>query len=127
MINIQYIESAKRIRTQYLKQVDVLNKYENDVKKLAEFLQSKASEMEEYQPNIKKIKNKEDINQVSNKILEIINDIELEEKKLISKIEDVNSNIEKLRLEETILYKEIKKRYPTITDEELIREINEHF
>ena len=42
------------------------------------------------------------------------------------KVEKLNLQLEKLNRDESILYETIKKRYPNLTDEEIVKEIHQH-
>jgi chromosome segregation ATPase len=126
MIDIQLLESAKIIRKDFLSLNNSLNKYQDDVRKLAEFLFKKVDEIKEYNETIKNIKTKNDINTVSKHILTEIESIELEEKKLRNKVNKINEELEKLQKDEEVLYKTIKDRYPKLNDDDIIKEIHQH-
>ena len=61
MIDKRYIESAKEIRTSYIRLAEELNKYQGDVEILSNFLSEKIKDLEKInEEEIKKIKNKEE-------------------------------------------------------------------
>jgi hypothetical protein len=124
MIQQQLIESAKYIRTKFLKLSSELAIYHQDVHELTEFLYEKMRNLEEYsETTVRKIKNKDDIGKVTNHILQEIMAIEDEEKKLQRKVEKINIELEKLKKEEELLYKNIKERHPDLTDDMIIKEV----
>lgn len=127
MIDSQLIESAKLIRREFIRISNNLNGYHDDIKNLANFYFSKVEELKTYNTNVvKKIKSKDDLNKATTHILKEIESIEVEERKLSDKVEKLNLQLEKLNRDETILYETIKKRYPKLTDDEIVKEIHQH-
>lgn len=127
MIDSQLIESAKLIRKEFLRISNSLNGYHSDIKNLASFYFQKVEELKTYNTKVvKKIKSKDDLNKATTHILKEIESIEVEERKLSDKVEKLNLQLEKLNRDESILYETIKKRYPNLTDEEIVKEIHQH-
>lgn len=127
MIDTQLIESAKLIRKEFLKISNNLNNYHDDIKNLANFYFSKVEELKKYnESTIKKIKNKDDLNKITKFLIQEMESIETEERKLAEKVEHLNKELEQLNKDENILYETIKYRYPDLTDEEIIKEIHSH-
>jgi len=124
MIDPNLINSAIEIRKKYNKAIDSLTLYEKDVRGIVEFLQKKAKKLEEIQNvELKKKATKEELERVTKMIVEELTQIESEEDKLARKVESINKDIQKLQKEEEILYKTIKSRYPNLSDEQIIKEI----
>ena len=124
MIDHQLIESAKIIRNEFLSLSERLDKYQDDVRALGNFLQNKATELSSYSDeNLKRISSKENLDKVVRHILSEIESIEEEEKKLSKKVSVINDEMEKLRKDEVILYESIKDRYPDLSDEEILKEV----
>jgi chromosome segregation ATPase len=120
MIDEQFIESAKQIRREYLLLVNTLNKYEDDIKGLGNFLLEKVSDLTKYNDDlVKKIKSKEEVSMVTTYLLKEIENIETEERKIYSKVEEINRKMEKLKNEQNILQVMIKERHPQINDIEI--------
>ncbi len=126
MIDQQLLESAKIIRRDFLTLTKKLNVYQDDVKNLGKFLLNKAEQLKEFQSTIKDMRNHDDLNRVTKHILNEIEEIETEERKLKEKVEKINLEMEKLRKDEEILYDTIKTRYPSLTDEQIIKEVHSH-
>ena len=123
MIDKQLIESAKIIRREFLTLTRNLNEYQDDVKNLGFFLQSKASELESYsEKNLKRLSSRDDLDKVVKHILSEVESIEEEEKKLSKKVSSINDKIEKLRKDEIKLYETIKHRYPSLSDDQISKE-----
>lgn len=120
MIDEQFIESAKQIRREYLLLVNTLNKYEDDIKGLGTFLLEKVGELTKYNDDVvKKIKSKEEVSMVTTYLLKEVENIETEERKISSKVEEINRKMEKLKNEQNILQVMIKERHPEMTDTEI--------
>jgi heme oxygenase len=124
MIDEQLILSAREIKKKYIKALDSLSIYEKDIKNIVEFLKEKAKNLEIIQDvELKKKAGKEELARITKLIVEELTQIEDEEKRLLKRIESINSEIQNLQKEEQLLYSTIKKRYPKLTDDEIIKEI----
>ncbi len=127
MIDTQIIESAKTIRKEYLKITDDISKYDVDLKKLVEFLKEKMKVLENLKDQpIQKGREQEQFDNMFKKVLEELNSIEEEEKKLSKKIRKMNTSLDKLKRDEQSLYTVVKERYPKLTDEQIKKEIHKH-
>lgn len=127
MIDKQFLESAKYIRSEYLSLDSQLTKHQEDLRKLYDFLNSKSAEIKEYSENfVKKMKTNDDLNRVVSHILKEINNIEDEEKKINTRVEKINLKMDKLRESEKILMSSIRERHPELTVEEIRKEIHEN-
>lgn len=127
MIDKIYIQSATSIRSEFLKLNSKLDEYQNELKRLVLFLEKISKELQDFSKNeLKKIKTKNDATKVVENIVKKMTEIEEEEQKLIRLIKPINDKIEKLRLEETHLYEQIKEKYPTMNDTDMRREIQSH-
>jgi chromosome segregation ATPase len=122
MIENSIIDSAKSIRNEFLKLTKTLSVYEDDVKKLAEYFFKVSNELKNIESEIT---NKDTIESIKNKIISKLSDLELESERVSKKIEDINNQIEKLKKEEMDLYKVIKKRHPSMSDDQIRSEIQE--
>ena len=124
MIDEQLILSAKEIKKKYIKALDSLSIYEKDIKNIVEFLKQKAKNLETIQDvELKKKAGKEELARITKLIVEELTQIEDEEKRLLKRVESINSEIQNLQKEEQLLYTTIKTRYPKLTDEDIIKEI----
>jgi hypothetical protein len=117
-----FIDSAKKIRKEFLRLNKELDKYQKDVTNLSDYFKKTATELEKYQQTLNKNMN---VEKAKSYIIEKLNSVEIESKKISNKITPINEAIEKLRNEELILYKSIKQKYPTISDDDLKRIIAE--
>ena len=127
MIDSQIIESSKAIRKKYLELVRQLNYYQEELRKLSEFLEEKVNEFKRIQDEEFKNKpTKDEINRVLVLIVKEIEEIEINERRLNKKFESLNNDLEQLQREEEILHKTIKARYPHMNDNQIRYEIQQH-
>lgn len=127
MIDKIYIESAKSIRSEFLKLSQKLDNYQNDLSKYVSYLETASKDLENIKTNdIKTIREASDLETISEKITKKLNEIETEEQKIIHLIKPINDRIEKLREEENYLYNQIKEKYTNLTDEQIIKEIHSY-
>lgn len=127
MIAKIYIESAKNIRSEFLKLSKKLDSYQKESAELVIYLENISKELEEYSKNeVSKIKDKTDISTVGDHIIKKITEIEAEEQKLLRLVKPINEKIDKLKIEETILFKQLLEKYPSMTEKEIIQEIHSY-
>lgn len=127
MIDSQLLESARMIRKNFLKlNRDLLN-YEDEIRGLVSFLEEKIKILSTDTTNkIKSMKDKSELSNVTKDIVKQIEDIEVEEKKLQKKVSKINSEMERLQKEEILLYDTIKQRYPNLSDNEILQQIQKN-
>lgn len=124
MIDKIYIESARSIRTEFLKLNTKLESYKTELVRLVKVLSDVSIDLENLSKNeVNGMRNKSDIPQISDKLIKKINEVEEEEQKIISLVKPINEKLEKLRKEEEILFKMLKQKYPKIKEDALIKEI----
>ena len=120
MIEESIIESARSIRKKFNSLNDTLETYQDDVRKLATHFLKISTELNDIGKNINSM---DTIEVIRDKVLKKLDELELESDKICAKINDVNDNIEKLKKEEMDLYNIIKKRYPSLSDDEIKIEV----
>ena len=127
MINKIYIESAKNIRSEFLNLSKTLDSYNNELVNLLDYLKNISVELEDISKlEVSKIRTKSDASNVTDRIVKKMNEIEVEEKKLIRLITPINDKIERLRTEEILLFTQIKEKYPKLTDSEIKKEVQSY-
>lgn len=125
MIDLKFIETAREIRKKYLSLHQQLEHSQNDISSLADFLREKTEEFNDLNENVvKKTKSKEDVIDVTKKLILKLDEIQQREKSMSKKIDGINEDIEKLKLEEAELFNLIKKKYPKLTNQDIIKEIH---
>ena len=122
MIDKQFIESARNIRSEFLSLNKKLELYKIDLENLSKYLQNTVKELEGL--TSVKITSKSDLTEMSQNLIKKLEEIDLEEKKISNLVKPINDKIDKLREEENILYKELKEKYPGKTDEQLKTELH---
>jgi predicted nucleic acid-binding Zn-ribbon protein len=127
MIDDLYIDAAVRIRRTYLNLTDKLEDYEKYLNSTVKLIDSTLLEVDKLSKEIEGYKNTKNVSQEEPlmKLLDIINRLESDSKKLEEYINPLNQSIERLRSEEIELYKNIKLRYPNISDSYIIVMVNE--
>jgi len=127
MIDIQLLESAKAIRKKFKDISAEIIENENELRKIADFLQLKMKELKRIQDiELIKTPTKEEAQRLTQIVLTELEDIELGERRLTKKFEKVNEQLEELKEEEEILYKAIKARYPTLSIREIRHQIENY-
>lgn len=121
MIHQSYVDSARNIRQQYKKTQSELLAYQSDVEKLADEFTQSAAKVQSIGEDIKK--DKLSVKEIEAGFMNILNALDDKYKILFEKIEKINSEIEFLKKQEIDLYEILKQRYPSLTDEELKKEI----
>jgi len=124
MINRNLLESAKYIRMEYESLMDKFNSYEKQALDLRDFFTKKTTELSELNDSkVSKVKTKVDVEVVTKDIMTIIEEIEQEAEKITRSVEGINKKIESLKKDEEILYDKIKEKYPTLSDEDIQKEV----
>jgi chromosome segregation ATPase len=124
MINHNLLESAKYIRIEYESLMDKFNSYEKQALDLRDFFTKKTTELSELNDSkVSKVKTKVDVEVVTKDIMNIIEEIEQEAEKITRSVEGINKKIESLKKDEEILYDKIKEKYPTLSDEDIHKEV----
>lgn len=122
MINEFFLQSAVNIRRQYLKISNNMELYHNKAKEVIDTLESSVNKLELIQEKVTNDKNLSAEKSI-NDILKVINEVEQEGKRLEDLVEPMNKEIEKLSKEENELYKKIKEKHPELSDEEIVKSV----
>jgi hypothetical protein len=126
MIDIKFIESAREIRKKYITLHDQLDESKKDVTQLASFLDEKLKELAYLNENVvKTAKDKDELISVTKTLISKLDEIENRERIMTKRIDDINEDIEKLKLEEIDLMKKIKNKYPDLSNQEIIKEVHQ--
>ena len=122
MIDEIFLQNAVRIRRTYLKVTNNMNVYEKKAKEIIDKLDVTIERVNEIQSKAEKSKSSNELGtqELLNDLLKVLSDIDDEGKTLETLIEPLNVTIEKLGNEEQELYREIKQKHNSLTDEEII-------
>lgn len=114
MIEESIIESARLIKNEFNRLNDILTTYESDVKILADSFFRVSDELTNLD-----VSQTDSIEKIRDLVLNKLSDLELESNAVTGKIDDINDRMEKLKKEEMDLYKIIKNRYPSMSDDDI--------
>ena len=114
MIEESIIESARLIKNEFNRLNDILTTYESDVKILADSFFRVSDELTNLD-----VSQTDSIEKIRDLVLNKLSDLELESNAVTDKIDDINDRMEKLKKEEMDLYKVIKNRYPSMSDDDI--------
>ncbi len=122
MIDESFIKAAIKIRRQYLKLTNNLSFYKRKAEDVIANLEDIVNKIEKIQKEseVQVTPNNEAITVQLTKLLV---DIESEGRAVESLIDPLNQEIEKLGLEEQELWRNIKNKYPNISDEEIVNHV----
>ena len=119
MIDKIYIESAKRIREDYVSLMKPLDFYLTQLKDMSELFIAAIADLEKFNSELH-TKTKE---KAESELYEKLQKVEEDQNKIQKVIEPLNKKIEDLRKEENALWNQIKMSYPKLTEDQLINEI----
>lgn len=129
MIDENFLQSAVRIRRTYLKMSNNMELYRKAAEKIVERLDETIKRVENIQKEAedsRKNKNSKFSAEGSlNKMLEILEEVDSEGKRLEDLVDPLNREIEKLALEEQELYRLIKEKHYKLTDEQIIESVKQ--
>lgn len=119
-----YIDSARNIRSEYLKLSSKLDSYKKELSQLVLFLEQEAKNLEKISKNkVKYLKNNSEASELSEELVKRLTNIEIEEQRLLKLIKPINDKMDKLREEENELYHQLKEKYPKMSDDDMRKEI----
>jgi predicted transcriptional regulator len=123
MINESFLQSAVRIRREYLKISNNMALYHNRAKEVISILEESVEKLEKIQSGVED--KSENANTSISKVLEVIKDIEEEGVRLESLVEPMNKEIERLSKEETELYRQIKEKHSDLTEDQIVESVRQ--
>ena len=123
MIEEKYLKMAISIRRTYLKLINNLDLYHNRALKVSSNLEETLSKLDKIQDGLDSKDIKTSNKETLDKILDILQEVEDEGKKLETLIEPVNAEIEKLGREEQELYRVIVESHPNLSEEQIVESV----
>lgn len=125
MIEEKYLQMSISIRRTYLKLINNLDLYHNRALKVSSNLEETLAKLDTIQEKMdskdKKLGGKETLD----KILDILQEVEDEGKKLETLIDPINVEIEKLGREEQELYRQIVEHHPELTEDQIVNSVRD--
>ena len=125
MIEEKYLKMAISIRRTYLKLINNLDLYHNRALKVSSNLEETLAKLDTIQEGLdskdKETSSKETSSKETlDKILNILQEVEDEGKKLETLIDPINLEIEKLGREEQELYRQIVEHHSELTEDQIV-------
>ncbi len=125
MIQEIFLKKAVQIRKDYLRLRSGINFYENSIKDLLKMIENKSQELNDFKEDLDKSKIT-DAEEAKSKLLKIIMDIENEYNSSNFQINKIDKDIEKLKQEELELFRQIRQRYPEMSDKDIKQEVQNY-
>ena len=120
MIEEKYLKMAISIRRTYLKLINNLDLYHNRALKVSSNLEETLAKLDTIQEGLDLKDKKPSSKETLDKILDILQEVEDEGKKLETLIDPINVEIEKLGREEQELYRQIVDHHPELTEDQIV-------
>ena len=120
MIEEKYLQMSISIRRTYLKLINNLDLYHNRAIKVSSNLEETLAKLDIIQEGLESKDNKTSGKETLDKILNILQEVEDEGKKLETLIDPINVEIEKLGREEQELYRQIVEHHPELTEDQIV-------
>lgn len=119
MIDETFIKAAIKIRRQYLKLTNNLSFYKRKAEDVISNLEDIVKKIEDIQKETENQKNPNN-DAITVQLTKLLTDIEAEGRAVESLIDPLNQEIEKLGQEEQELWRNIKNKYPNLSDEQIV-------
>lgn len=127
MIDEHFLQSAVNLRRNYLKLINNMDFYHKQAKEVVKKLEGTVDKINnlgiDYKESVKQ--KKQDNQGTLTNLLRVIQEIEDEGKKIEELINPMNTQIEKLAIEEAELYRKIKERHSDLTEEQIIKSVRD--
>lgn len=120
MIEEKYLKMSISIRRTYLKLINNLDLYHNRALKVSSNLEETVVKLDTIQENLDSKDKKPSSKETLDKLLDILQEVEDEGKKLETLIDPINVEIEKLGREEQELYRQIVEHHPELTEDQIV-------
>jgi hypothetical protein len=120
MIEEKYLKMSISIRRTYLKLINNLDLYHNRALKVSSNLEETLAKLDTISEGLDSKDKKPGSKETLDKILDILQEVEDEGKKLETLIDPINVEIEKLGREEQELYRQIVEHHPELTEDQIV-------
>jgi chromosome segregation ATPase len=125
MIQEIFLKRAVNIRKEYISIKYDISSYEKNIRDILNALESKAVDLNELKTKLDENKI-HDPEMAKSQLLKIMMELETEINTNETFINNLNKNIDKLKNDEVLLYRDIKQRYPEMNDSEIKNEVQEY-
>ena len=125
MIEEKYLQMSISIRRTYLKLINNLDLYHNRAIKVSSNLEETINKLDNIQEELDSKDKKPRSKETLDKILDVLQEVEDEGKKLEALIDPINTEIEKLGREEQELYRQIVEHHPELTEDQIVNSVRD--
>ena len=129
MVDEVFLQNAVRIRRTYLKLSNNMDLYQKKAQKVSDKLDETLARIEEIEKEAKESRNSKTSSNSTeyflNELMKALQEVDDEGKSLEDLVNPLNKEIEKLALEEQELYRKIKEKHFTLTDEQIIESVRD--
>lgn len=125
MIEEKYLQMSISIRRTYLKLINNLDLYHNRAIKVSSNLEETLAKLDTIQEGLDSKDKKTGGKETLDKLLDILQEVEDEGKKLETLIDPINVEIEKLGREEQELYRQIVEHHPELTEDQIVNSVRD--
>jgi ATP-dependent Lon protease len=129
MVDEVFLQNAVRIRRTYLKLSNNMDLYQKKAQRVSDKLDETLARIEEIEKEAKESRNsKTSSNNTEyflNELMKALQEVDDEGKSLEDLVDPLNKEIEKLALEEQELFRKIKEKHFTLTDEQIIESVKD--
>ena len=129
MIDEIYLQNAVRIRRTYLKLSNNMDLYQKKAQQVSDKLEETLIKIEEIEKEAKERNSKNGSSNSTeyflNELMKALQEVDDDGKSLENLVNPLNKEIEKLALEEQELYRKIKEKHFTLTDEQIIESVRD--
>lgn len=125
MIQEIFLKRALNIRKEYISIKYNISSYEKNIRDILTILEEKAVDLNELKTKLDENKIN-DPEMAKSQLLKIMMELESEINNSETFINNLNKNIDKLKEDETQLFRDIKQRYPEMNDPEIKNEVQEY-
>ena len=121
MIQERYLQSAVNLKKAYIKLFTDLEKYQTMAQNTLRVLQKAMGDMDRIERKADEArKSKQPPENSMESVLEVISNIEEEGTRIENLIKPINDDIEKLAMEERVLYEKICEAHPDLDEETIV-------
>lgn len=129
MVDEVFLQNAVRIRRTYLKLSNNMDLYQKKAQKVSNKLDETLVKIEKIEKEAKESRNSKSPGNGTeyflNELMKALQEVDDEGKSLEDLVNPLNKEIEKLALEEQELYRKIKEKHFTLTEEQIIESVRD--
>lgn len=129
MVDEVFLQNAVRIRRTYLKLSNNMDLYQKKAQQVSDKLEETLIKIEEIEKEAKERNSKNGSSNSTeyflNELMKALQEVDDDGKSLENLVNPLNKEIEKLALEEQELYRKIKEKHFTLTDEQIIESVRD--